>query len=371
MRFSTLIVKNLVRQRVRTALTVLGIGVGITTVVALGAITGGLKATASDLIRVGGADFMVAQEGAADLSFSAVSERELAAVERTPGVEHATGALMHFSQVGSSPFFLTLGVAPERLAAMPPPLLRGRLFRPGASNEALLGEKAARDSGADVGGSFTVDQTRFRVVGIYRTGAVSQDAGAYAPLGTVQHLARKPDVVTVVYVRVAAGVDPAEVAARVERSEPHLKAVITLADYGDVDQGLKFLDAGNAAISVLAVLLGAIGVMNTMIMSVFERTREIGILRAVGWSGRRIVQMVIGESLLLCLLAAVMGLGLGWLAAQAVARIPAVQSYLEPEYSADIVVRALVVAIGVALAGAAYPAVRAARLLPVEALRHE
>ena len=63
MRFSTLIVKNLVRQRVRTALTVLGIGVGITTVVALGAITGGLKATASDLMRIGGADFMIAQKG--------------------------------------------------------------------------------------------------------------------------------------------------------------------------------------------------------------------------------------------------------------------------------------------------------------------
>ena len=125
------------------------------------------------------------------------------------------------------------------------------------------------------------------------------------------------------------------------------------------------------AISVLAVLLGAIGVMNTMIMSVFERTREIGILRAVGWSGRRIVRMVISESLLLCLVAAVMGLALGWLAAQGVARIPAVQSYLEPAYSADIIIRALVVAIGVALAGAAYPALRAARLLPVEALRHE
>lgn len=371
MRFSTLIIKNLVRQRVRTTLTVLGIGVGITTVVALGAITAGLKATAGDLIRVGGADLMVAQKGAADLSFSTVSERELAALERTPGVARATGALMHFSQVGSSPFFLTFGVAPEQLAEMPPPLLRGRLFRTGAPSEALLGERAARDLGVDVGGSFAVDRRRFRVVGVYRTGAVSQDAGAYAPLETVQRLARKPDAVTVAYVRVAGGVDPTAVAARIERSQPQLKAVITLADYGDVDQGLKFLDAGNVAISVLAVLLGAIGVMNTMIMSVFERTREIGILRAVGWSGRRIVRMVISESLLLCLVAAVMGLALGWLAAQGVARIPAVQSYLEPAYSADIIVRALVVAIGVALAGAAYPALRAARLLPVEALRHE
>jgi ABC-type antimicrobial peptide transport system permease subunit len=81
--------------------------------------------------------------------------------------------------------------------------------------------------------------------------------------------------------------------------------------------------------------------------------------------------MVIGESLLVCLVAAVMGLGLGWLAARAVAEIPSVQSYLEPQYSGELVVRALAVANGVALAGAAYPAIRAVRLLPVEALRHE
>ena len=134
---------------------------------------------------------------------------------------------------------------------------------------------------------------------------------------------------------------------------------------------MKFLDAGNVAISVLAVLLGAIGVMNTMIMSVFERTREIGILRAVGWRGSRIVRMVIAESLLLCLVAAVLGLALGWLAAEAVARLPEVEAFFRPEYSSDVVIRALVVAVGVALAGAAYPAVRSVRLLPVEALRHE
>jgi putative ABC transport system permease protein len=284
-RFSTLVLKNVVRQRVRTVLTVLGIGVGITTVVALGAITGGLKATAGDLIRFGGADFMVAQKGSADLSFSTVSERDLAALERVPGVERATGVSMHFSKVGSSPFFMTFGVRPEHLAAMSLDLVRGRPFRPAAPNEALLGEKAARDLGIEVGGTLTVERTRFRVVGIYRTGGtVAQDAGALAPLPTVQRLARKPGVVAVVYVTVAEGADPAAAAARIDSAEPQLTSVSTLSEYGD-DQGLKFLDAGNLAISVLAVLLGGIAVMNTMIMSVFERTREIGILRAVGWSG--------------------------------------------------------------------------------------
>jgi putative ABC transport system permease protein len=323
------------------------------------------------MMQVGSSDFMVAQKGAADLTFSVVSEEEQASIEATPGVERTLGVLMHYSRVGSNPFFATLGMTAEDLAAGPPPLVAGRLFAPSAEREALLGADAAAKLGLTTGGTVTIEHTAFEVVGIYRTGRILEDGGAYAPLAAVQDIARKPDTLTAVYVTTAAGTDPEAVASAIERGHPELKAVTTLSDYGDVDQGLKFLDAGNVAISVLAVLLGAIGVMNTMIMSVFERTREIGILRAVGWRGSRIVRLVLGESILLCLVAGVLGLGLGWLAAQAVAQLPAVESFLRPEYTLELVIRALAVAVGVAIAGAAYPAVRAVRLLPVEALRHE
>ena len=371
MRFSTLVVKNLARQRARTLLAVLGIGVGIMTVVALGAITGGLKTTAGDLMRIGGSNFMVAQKGSADLTFSTVSGAEERGVRRTPGVARTLGVLMHYSRVGSNPFFGTFGVRPGELRASPPRLVAGRLLDEPSAKEVVLGSAAASKLGAGVGETVTIEDTAFRVAGIYRTGSVALDAGAYAPLATVRRLARKPGVVTAVYVTAAGGVDPAVLADRIEKQSPQLTTVSTLSEYGNVDQGLKFLDAGNVAISVLAVLLGAIGVLNTMIMSVFERTRELGIMRAVGWSGPRIVRMIVGESLLLCLVAAVFGLALGWLAAQGVARIPSVEAFLRPEFTGELVLRALAVAVGVALVGAAYPAVRAVRLLPVEALRHE
>lgn len=371
MSFTALIIKNLVRQRVRTALTVLGISVGITTVVALGVVTGSLKSTAGEILHMGGADFMVAQKGAADLSFSIVPEEDAQLLAQRPDVERAEGALFHIVRVESNPFFFLMGRRYEDLSANPPPMIDGSIWSSGSSDEIILGSRAASDLDADIGDRVTIEKRQFKVTGIYRTGKLWEDGGANAPLAVVQEMAAKTGVVTAVFITVASGEEREEVASHIENAFPNLAAIADVSEYGEVDQGIQMLDAANLAISVLAVGIGAIGVMNTMVMSVFERTREIGILRAVGWSGPRILRMIIGESLVLCGIAAVAGAALGVLATRAILLIDTIRNLLEPQYTLDIFIRALVVALVVALAGAAYPAFRAVRLTPMEALRYE
>ena len=141
--------------------------------------------------------------------------------------------------------------------------------------------------------------------------------------------------------------------------------IIGASDYGQVDQGFVLIDAANVAISALAIIIGRIGAMNTMIMSVFERNREIGVLRAIGWSGRRVLGMVLIESLLLCVLAAGLGSLLGVAISQLVVLFPAVQGFIELAYTPRIFVQAILVAVAVGIAGARYPAIRAARLTPM------
>jgi putative ABC transport system permease protein len=369
--FSSLVLKNLLRQRTRTILTLLGISIGIATVVALGVITEGLKSTSSEFVRSGGADFMVAQEGASDLSFSAVSEREWRQIAERADVERATGLLFEVADVEGNPFFLLLGYEAESLPGEALRLRAGRLPAPAAPNEAVLGAQAAEELGASVGDEVVLDRETFRVVGVYEADERWRNAAAIAPLATVQRLASKRDVVTGVLVSVRPNRDPAAVAAAIERDFPQLAAIANSSDYAEVDQGFKILDAANFAISLLAVGIGAIGVMNTMIMSVFERTREIGILRAVGWRGTRILRLIVLESLFLCLFAAAIGVALGVLATRAVLLVPTVEALLVPLYAPEIFARALGVGVVVALAGALYPAVRAVRLSPMEALRHE
>ena len=371
MTFIALILKNIVRQRTRTFLTVLGISLGITTVVALGVVTESLKASSAEILKLGGADFMVAQEGAADLSFSIVPEDDIPAIQATDGVAGTEGMLFHIARVGSNPFFFLMGREREGIAAHPPPIREGAVWDEGATDQVMLGRNAAKDLAAGVGDTVTIEDREFTVAGIYQTGMLYEDGGAYAPLPVVQEIAGKTGVVTAVFVHLEPGADPQQVGGAIEDAVPGVASIIDVGDYSKVDQGMQMLDAANLAISVLAVGIGAIGVMNTMVMSVFERTREIGILRAVGWSGRRILRMIISESLFLCVIAAAVGSALGVLATRAILLFETVRVLLEPQYSVDIFLRAMVVAVVVALSGAAYPAFRAARMTPMEALRYE
>ena len=371
MSFLSLIVKNLFRQRVRTALTVLGISLGITTVVAMGVVTESFRNTAGQIINLGDADFMVAQEGSADLTFSVVPEADVDTLGAYPRVARAEGMLFHVGRVGSNSFFFLIGRLTEDIATNPPPLQEGDVWSPGTDENVLLGRRAADDLDVGVGDVVTIEDREFTVSGIYQSGRLWEDGGAYAPLSVVQEIAAKTDVVTAIFITVELGAVPSEVAHGIEEDFPNLATISNVGEFGKIDQSISVLGAVNIAISVLAVGIGAIGVMNTMVMSVFERTREIGILRAVGWSGSRILRMILSESLMLCIVAAAVGTALGVAATRAILLIDTVRNLLEPQYTVDIFIRALIVAVFVALLGAIYPAIRAVRLTPMEALRYE
>lgn len=124
-------------------------------------------------------------------------------------------------------------------------------------------------------------------------------------------------------------------------------------------------------IAFLAVLIGGVGMLNTMLMSVLERTREIGVLRALGWRRRQVVGMTLREALVLGLIGGITGILLGLGFAWAIMQIPAIKGMMEPSYTLDLFLLALVVGLMTGVLGGLYPAWRATRMQPVEALRYE
>ncbi len=138
-----------------------------------------------------------------------------------------------------------------------------------------------------------------------------------------------------------------------------------------IDTSSRVIVSAGWIISLLALIVGGIAVTNTMAMSVFERIREIGILRAVGWRTTRIAALIACEALAICLLALAVGLALGYAAAQVFSDHAAAGPLLQPDFTAGVFAWGLAFALGVAVLGAAYPTWRAVRLAPVEALRRE
>jgi putative ABC transport system permease protein len=133
--------------------------------------------------------------------------------------------------------------------------------------------------------------------------------------------------------------------------------------------GVKTFKAMNWGTSIIALLVGTFGVMNTMFMSVFERTREIGILLALGWKRSRILRMILLESVALCFAAGLFGIIAGVLLLKILAVMPWMQGRIEPQITAELLTLALGLAIAVGVASGLYPALHCTRINPSLAIR--
>ena len=235
----------------------------------------------------------------------------------------------------------------------------------------MLGWRAAANLGLHLGDSFKADGTTNTVVGIYSTGNSFGDSGAMFPLPAIQGYNRVSGIVTLVFVKVTPGASSARVAQHIQYDQPELITIRTANQFGRADPNLVYLQAAVNGSTVLAILIGAVIIGNTMLLSLFERTREFGLLRAVGWTRRRVVSLLLGESLLLAVMGAAAGVVLSFVVAAAIARLPALRGILHPNFTQSAFERALFTALVMTFIGAIYPTVRAAVLSPLKALSYE
>ncbi len=372
MTFLGLIAHNVWRRKLRAAVTAIAVGIGVTAVLALGVLTYSLRQTAVAILRTGNADFSVSQRGASDVLYSALSQDDIDGIRKTKGVESAVGVFITTTKLNAAhPFFIQVGIRPQDEASYGVIVLRGRTFTATAPHEMMLGWRAAKDFGVDVGSNFKVGDQNFRIVGVFTTNNVIGDTTAMFPLTTLQANERQPGIFTLAFVQVGPHVNIPTVQKAIETANPRLATARSESDYGRVDRNLVLITAANIGGSILALFIGATGVMNTSLLSFYERIREFGVLRAVGWSRLRLLSLVIGEALLVSLIGAGAGIGVGIGAVEGLTHVPQLVGVFKPTFDAAIFGRALGFAFGMAVLGALYPALRAARLTPLVALQHE
>ena len=228
-----------------------------------------------------------------------------------------------------------------------------------------------------LGQAITISEQKFTVVGIFESNQDLESNMVIMLLEDAQQVLGKKGSITGCTVNVKDKTPEGIAAVRAviettvaEKNKSKLRA----KPPGEFVQQSNQIRAATAMAwmtSMVALFIGGIGVLNTMFMSVFERTREIGILRAIGWCPSRVMKMILAESVLLSIGGGIIGTigGLGLI--KLLSRLPVVNGVVQAAITPDIIMKGFAIAIVVGLVGAAYPAYRGSQLLPTEALRHE
>jgi putative ABC transport system permease protein len=394
-------------NKLRSALTMLGIVIGVGAVIVMIAVGGGAQARVEEQIRALGSNLLLVMPGSTTAggvrmgfgSGSTLTEDDVVAINRDIPEALAAPALRGTAQTiwGNSNWSTVIfGVTPEYLDVRQWPLAAGRSFEPGemagAAKVCLIGATVAKQlfgSTDPLDQSIRIKRVPFTVIGVLDTKGQSlmgtdQDDLILMPIKTARSRvlgtasAARNRTVGTIWVKVADGVDTRIVEEQVRsllRQRHRIQAGadddFSLRNLQEVmaaqEASSRVLALLLAAVASVSLLVGGIGIMNIMLVSVTERTREIGLRMAVGARTRDILGQFLVEAVTLSLIGGLIGVALGVGGAVAIGQLAGWRIVLSPEAIALAVAFAFVIGVFFGF----YPARKAARLNPVEALRFE
>lgn len=363
-----MIFRNLLRRKTRTFLTLVGIAMGVAAIVTLVAIADGFASGYYGLLSGSQADLVITQAESFDMTISVIDEEVGPQLAALPGVKEVEGVIIGEATTEGLPYFMVFGYDPQGVGIQHFRIVEGKGLT--ARREIIIGKLAAENLKKGVGDTVRLYDSAYRIVGIYETGAFFEEGGGVISLADAQAMLKRPRQVNTYAIKLEDVDEAEEVRQRIERRFPDL-LVVESASFADQQLGVQAIRAFAWALSFLAVIIGGVGMMNTTLMSVFERTREIGVLRALGWRKGRVLAMILGESFLLSLLGGLVGVVLGIVAVKALGRLPAVSGIFQGKFSPALFIQAAVVTLALGATAGLYPAWWASRLQPVEALRYE
>lgn len=395
---------SLRHAKLRSFLTMLGIIIGVSSVVTVIAIGGGVKNEVTNQVSSFGANLIQVNPGksvttdengnssgfnfAASLGTSTLTEADVASIQKIQGVK-AASPMMIISGVPTSDGqkaenAFVMATEPQAIEILNREVKEGHFISSGETNTVVLGSDVAKKlfpGGSALGKTVVIRNTNFTVVGIMapepegglNIGPSFGDA-IYIPFATGKALSG--GVANIMEVDVTA-TSPQAVGGVVSAIRQDLKTnhggqedftVLTAEDQLKVfDQILTILTSFVAAIASISLFVGGIGIMNIMLVSVTERTREIGVRKAIGASNKQILGQFLIEAIVLSLCGGLLGVAAAFMLSFAIKAF----AHITPVFSAEAFIVAVGVSTAVGIIFGVAPAIKASRKNPIEALRYE
>ena len=395
----SLVYRNIKERKTRFALTVLGITVGIGAVIALVSIGLGMQAAITEqLIEM--ADVIMVTPGSVEFgtigTFGSFTDRDLESIKRIGGVKDVVGMRGEIEDVEyrGETFRLTVtGINPQDIAAVfgetiereEGEMAAGRDLRDNDNKACEIGYSIAYDyfeEDIGVNDRLTINGSKFRVVGV-----LEKQGGFRSEVDSAIYITTRDSItildnedISELFVRIRNIEDAEEIAEEIEErvDENHKLDDFTSAmTMGSVIEQLEIifgiLQAVLIALASISLLVAAMGIMNTMLMSVMERTHEIGVMKAIGAKNRNILSLFLLEAGVVSLLGGICGCILGMVSAHAVSF--GIQAAFDVEIAAvwkpEVLLGGIAVAVLVGVISGIYPARKASKMSPVEAVKYE
>ncbi len=388
--------KNVGRHTVRTFLTVLGISLGIGLILALGSIGAGLNKQIQE--RVGNVAAVI--DVRAQSETDGISDDTIEGIRDIPGVETVVpvgsyritrrfrggdfgprGFPMMGDGGGQGFGSLTFtGVSPDDqdyLIGEGIVATEGRKLDSSDEgvNVVVLGSSIATQQNLNVGDEIEYQREEdnvtesyyFEVVGILEeTGQSDVDGSAYVPLATMQEI-EDDTTITSLKVRLAEVGLVEQLTQDINDNFEDVRAMSFVTIVRQIESTLSTVQMAVYGIGAVSVIVGGLGVMNTMIMSVIERRREIGIMKAIGATTITIMTQVLEESAVISVIGGLFGLGLGYLSTLAIMQF----TTFIPVLTSQLIMMGMGFALLLGMGAGLYPAWSASQLDPIEVLRYE
>lgn len=361
-----LIGANVLRRRARTALTAAGISVGVAAIVALLALSAGLNQTAGQLVHLGRADLGLFQKEAADPTSSVLPLSLIPRLRAEPYVRDVAAIQLVVDKVPGAPGAVILGIDPNGFVGRLSVITAGGPETPG---HVVVGDLLAAQLHLRPGATLRLGGRPFAVAGVFHSGIAEEDTGVITVLGDAQSLAgRTPDEATTFAVRLTPQTTAAKATAMLNRTFPDLLAISEPSEAVRAGANNQLIANAVLLIVVLALIIGALAVANTMLAAVLERRRELALLASIGWSAKQLAGLVMGEAVAVSVLGTGAGLLLGVAASKLLPGALGLGAFISPVLTVWGFGRAILIGIMIGLVGSFYPAWRVTRMRSVVAL---
>ncbi len=372
MAFLTLILKNLLRRPSRSLLTLLGISIGIAAVVALTSLAWGFELSWSNVYRSRGTDLIVTQTKIRGAMPAAFDDSYKAALQALPHVRVVTGTLGDIFSIEDAPTMVVAGWEPGCPLWDKIRTVKGAAPAPDSMDTAYVGEVAAELLGKTVGDTVQIETSEYTICGIYSSPAVAENSSIIVNLRSMQALTDREGKVNFFEIFLDPGTSEQDVTAlrkRIKEMMPGFSA-FQAGTLAQNSVGVQLAKAMSIGTSLIALIVGAVGVMNTILMSVFERIQEIGVLLAIGWRRSRIRRMILLESMVLGFLGGAIGCGLGVVCTKLIQYTPWLRGKIEADITPTLLLVSLAISVALGALGGLYPAWLGSRMSPANALQH-